>query len=435
MYALLPLLQKVLEGDVVQSIELKALNYLRYWKPFQVWQSEITEATWSSLPARRFWFYVHSRYSQAKRGALKVIPLKDMADWVRAHKFKEREKYWFVLKKMRGYQFKEDDDAILTFLRRTRFRQILNEGLELLDEPDGLRKIAVVRDEIDAVVKLSERSTTKAIPYYSTARSRLKPIRNEVIPSGLGEKFDRWCGGGIGIGELFIFMGKTGIGKTTILCNVAAGTLKAGYNVVYVTLDDLVAKALMRRIDQILLGVSEDKIISHPRTYLRKMEEMKEQGYGKLWVLDYNDRNASVMDIRASIENLLDEGKQIDIVCVDYLDVMVSADATKDEQKVFLQICRGLKNLGRDNKLRTWALSQGNRQAMEADEIKLSQLAGAIAKAKAADAVFGVNQKADEKVEDLLRLSCLKARVFKMWERELWRVTDWDSMRILEPPK
>lgn len=413
----------------MKAVEIRALNFLRYRRMFNSWHTEIRPEFWSSVVTRRLWEYLCFRY---KNGGAKLrrISISAMEEWVEAHSFKHKDQYADVFLKMRRMKFRENDQSVLAFLRRTRFKYVLEEGIALLGEPDGLTKLGTVRDRIDSLVKLSERATTSPISYFETTDERTKSSRKGVIRSGICAEFDRRCGGGIGVGELHIWLGATNVGKTAILCNATAGALKQGKNVVYFTLDDCTGIAIARRVDQILLGVPEEKILAHPTTFKRKLRELKGKGYGNLYILDHNDRDTSVLDIRANVENLLDDGIHLDLVVIDYIDVMVSSDNSRDEQRVFLQVCRGLKKVGREHQLRVYTAGQGNRSTIDADEIKLSQMAGAISKAKSADVVFGINQTQDQRAEDLIRLTCLRSRVFRRWDDEVWVTADWDTMQI-----
>lgn len=414
----------------MKAVEIRALNYLRHRKAYSSWNTEIKVEFWSHVVTRRIWEFLQLRYKTGGSN-LKRVSISSMEEWVEAHSFKHKDRYWEVFHRMRKMKYRKDDQSVMTFLKRTRFKDVLEEGIALLGETDGLSRIGLVRDKIDSLVKLSERTTAKPISYFGSVDARLETTRKGVVPSGICRRFDELCAGGIGIGELHIFLGATNIGKTAVLCNTTAGALRQGLNVAYFTLDDCSGHAIARRIDQILLGVTEKKITDHPKAFKRKVAELAANGFGDLYIMDHNDRDTSVLDIRANVENMIDDGINLDVLVLDYMDVMVSADNTRDEQRVFLQVCRGLKRVGREHGLRVWTAGQGNRQTIDADEIKLSQMAGAISKAKSADVVYGLNQTPDQRAEDMMRISCLRSRSFRRWEEEVWVGTDWSTFRIV----
>ncbi len=412
----------------MKAVEVRALNFLRRRKEFNSWHTEVKPEYWSHVVMRRLWEYLLWRY-QHGGPKLKLVSIRAMEEWVESHSFKHKDRYWEVFAKMRKMKYRENDLAVITFLKRVRFKDVLEEGITMLGEPEGLSKVGVVRDKIDSLVKLSERATSVPIQYFQSADTRTEGIRRGVVASGICERFDEMCAGGIGIGELHIFLGATNIGKTAVLCNAAAGALKQKLNVAYFTLDDCSGHAIARRVDQILLQATEKKILAHPKEFQKRLAALKEH-YGELYILDHNDRDTSVLDIRAGVENLRDDGFKIDVLILDYLDVMVSSDNSRDEQRVFLQVCRGLKRIGREYGIRVYTAGQGNRSTIDADEIKLSQMAGAISKAKSADVCFGLNQTPDQRAEDMMRLTCLRSRVFRRWTDDVWVMTDWDTMQI-----
>ncbi|WP_191284409.1 ATPase domain-containing protein, partial [Pseudolysinimonas yzui] len=64
-------------------------------------------------------------------------------------------------------------------------------------------------------------------------------------PSGIGE-FDRVLGGGIVPGAAILFSGEPGVGKSTLLLEVAARIAQAGARVLYVSAEESAAQVRLR---------------------------------------------------------------------------------------------------------------------------------------------------------------------------------------------
>lgn len=87
-------------------------------------------------------------------------------------------------------------------------------------------------------VSISEAEKAKPITEHSGADTSHRP-------SGVGE-FDRVLGGGIVPGAAILLSGEPGVGKSTLLLEVAARQAKAGHTVLYVSAEESVGQVRLR---------------------------------------------------------------------------------------------------------------------------------------------------------------------------------------------
>jgi len=108
--------------------------------------------------------------------------------------------------------------------------------------------------EWNTLVEENPGSGIGAAPGVRSARRgspvALAPLAGEIdeaprISTGIGE-FDRSTGGGLVPGSALLIGGDPGIGKSTLLMQVAAALAKAGHSVVYVSGEEAVAQVRMR---------------------------------------------------------------------------------------------------------------------------------------------------------------------------------------------
>lgn len=103
------------------------------------------------------------------------------------------------------------------------------------------------------VVEVGERSgiLKRVSPLSPSDASRARPITEvdaaEVghVPSGIGE-LDRVLGGGIVPGAAILLSGEPGVGKSTLLLEVAAESARAGRRALYVSAEESVAQVRLR---------------------------------------------------------------------------------------------------------------------------------------------------------------------------------------------
>jgi archaellum biogenesis ATPase FlaH len=338
----------------------------------------------------------------------KKLTFRRLRDWIETHNADKIKTAFPLLLKMS--KMTTDVEASLEFVQRRMVERALTFGMDCLAEPEGITRIGAVRDGINDAIKIGVHKS-RFYPYRQQIDERRTAVRSGQISCGFSKKFDTILGGGICPGEVGIFLGPTGRGKTQILCNLAAYALLQGKNVLYCTLQDITAPFIARRVDQIILGWSERKILRAPDRYAERLREKLGKNPGELFIRDYTDQGVNYYDIRAAIEYLEDAKKRVDLVLIDYLDTMSGHSTAKDDQVVFREIISGLRRLGRDKKFAVWTASQGNRASLDVEEVKISQVAGAIAKMHAADVVVGMSQTPEMKDEGYLKFHILKTRM------------------------
>lgn len=145
------------------------------------------------------------------------------------------------------------------------------------------------------------------------------------IPFDL-EYFNKITSGGLPVKTLSIILAGTNVGKSLIMCHMAAAALSQGYNVLYVTLE-MAEEKIARRIDANLLNIDIGDLSTVPQdTYEEKFAKLKSKVKGKLIIKEYPTASASSAHLRSLLSELnLKKQFKPDIVFVDYLNIMSSA--------------------------------------------------------------------------------------------------------------
>ena len=101
-----------------------------------------------------------------------------------------------------------------------------------------------------------------------------------------------------------------------------------------------------------------------------------------------------INDMRAYLKELqIQTGKQIDFICVDYLDLLMPVSAKVSPNDQFIKdkyVSEELRNLAREFNIIMVTASQLNRAAVEEIEFDHSHIAGGISKINTADNVIGI---------------------------------------------
>jgi replicative DNA helicase len=157
----------------------------------------------------------------------------------------------------------------------------------------------------------------KRFDRYSRQDKRIKfdlEILNEITNGGIPPK------------TLNIIMGGTYVGKSLLLCSLAASNLIRGYNVLYITLE-LDELAVAERIDANLLDIPILDLTFIPKDkYIKKIKDLYTATAGKLFIKEYPTACASVTNFRELLNELKIKKKFVpDIIYIDYLNICCSS--------------------------------------------------------------------------------------------------------------
>jgi replicative DNA helicase len=192
-------------------------------------------------------------------------------------------------------------------------------------------------------------------------------------------------------GELNIFAGGSGAGKSLFLANLGVNWALMGLNVVYLTLE--LSEALVSmRIDSMVTGVGTKEIFKDLDDV-----EMKVKMIGKkagMLQIKYMPSGKTVNDIRAYIKEYeIRVGKKVDVLLVDYLDLLMPIGKKISAENLFVKdkyVSEELRNLAMEKKILLVTAAQLNRGAVEEVEFDHSHISGGLSKIQTADNVFGI---------------------------------------------
>lgn len=149
--------------------------------------------------------------------------------------------------------------------------------------------------------------------------------KEKKIPFDL-DFFNKVTKGGFSIKTLNVFLAGTGVGKTLVMCHMAAAALALGYNVLYITLE-MAEERIAERIDANLLNVPLDNLRQLSKEdYDRRVSVLRQKTNGKLIIKEYPTAAASTHHFRGLLNELsLKKSFKPDLVIVDYLNICASS--------------------------------------------------------------------------------------------------------------
>lgn len=235
--------------------------------------------------------------------------------------------------------------------------------------------------------------------YYTNPIARI-PFQLDV--------FNRVTGGGVPRKTLNIVAAGVNAGKTGFMCNLAAGYVKAGYNVLYITLE-MAEEEISRRIDANLLNVPMDRLPKIGKTeFLNQIDYIKQKGYGKLILKQYEAGIGHSGHFRHILRELkAKRGLDIDVMFVDYLGICASALISHGKSNSYEYqkfIAQELRNIGITHDIVVWTGVQFNRQGMRSSDASMDDVADSVGVPQTAD--YMVSLTRTDELDEMNQVMC-----------------------------
>jgi archaellum biogenesis ATPase FlaH len=273
--------------------------------------------------------------------------------------------------------------------------------------------------------------------YFADPRGRLMGLKdkNGQVTTGWAT-MDRKLFGGFNRGELNIFAGGSGAGKSLFLANLGVNFALAGLNVVYLTLE--LSEALVSmRIDSMVTGVSTRDIFKDLDDV-----EMKVKMIGKkagMLQVKYMPSGKTANDVRAYLKEYeIKCGKKVDVLLLDYMDLLMPIGKKISAENLFVKdkyVSEELRNLAMEKQCVFVTAAQLNRGAVEEVEFDHSHISGGLSKIQTADNVFGIFTSRAMRERGRYQLQLMKTRSSSGVGQKLDLEFNIDTLRITDLPE
>jgi len=268
--------------------------------------------------------------------------------------------------------------------------------------------------------------------YIDDTRGRLSALKsNNGLNSTGWPALDKLLYGGFNRGELQIFAGGSGSGKSLFMQNLAVNWVQAGLSGVYITLE-LSEGLCSYRIDSMMTNTAAKDIFRDLDTVEMKVKMMQKKS-GRLQI-KYMPAQSTVNDLRAYLKELqIQTGLKADFLCVDYLDLLMPVSAKVSPNDLFVKdkyVSEELRNLAKELNIIFVTASQLNRSAVEEIEFDHSHISGGISKINTADNVFGIFTSRAMRERGRYQIQCMKSRSSSGVGQKVELEFDIDSLRI-----
>ena len=313
------------------------------------------------------------------------------------------------------------------FTRRQELERAILKSADLLEKGNYDPVEKLIKDAVQ--ISLTKDMGTD---YFADPRARLMALKSNNGQNSTGwPALDKLLYGGFNRGELQIFAGGSGSGKSLFMQNLAVNWAQAGLSGVYITLE-LSEGLCSYRIDSMMTNTAARDIFRDLDTVEMKVRMMAKKA-GRLQI-KYMPAQSTVNDIRAYIKELqIQTGLKADFLCVDYLDLLMPVSAKVSPNDLFVKdkyVSEELRNLAKELNILFVTASQLNRAAVEEIEFDHSHISGGISKINTADNVFGIFTSRAMRERGRYQLQLMKTRSSSGVGQKVELEFDIESLRI-----
>ena len=371
---------------------------------------------------KKFWKECLTQYTlKEKRPTLGLIQ-------VAMRKEKEVVDYIAKIKETIVNDHADVVEAFKQFIKEGKFVELFNEVADMYNKGEEMNatKILIKGAEELAGFGIKDKYYKKVFEDFAIRNANRKDGTDarRKVPFMMDE-LDDVTKGGPETGEIILFLGESGMGKSMELVHHGVSTARRGGRVAHFQLEGTEQQCL-NRYDANWTGALYHDIKKgelSDKSYDKCKKIVDKIGRGEVYVEAFEKfGSATINDIRNSIRELKKLYGQFDLVLIDYLELIELGDGVKyganDERFRQERIGRMLKEIAMEEDVVIGTATQASNLNYELKKdqdfvMTREYLADAKGKIRPFDYFITMNQTPDERNNNLMRLHCDKLREHK----------------------
>ena len=330
----------------------------------------------------------------------------------------------------------------------------------LLDNTEKFCKDKALYNALTEAISISENSSknklsTTAIPdilssalavsfdtklghdYIDNADQRFEFFNRKInkLPTHL-ESLNLITNGGPARKTINCIAAGTGVGKSLLLCNLAAGYYRSGLSVLYFTLE-MEEEKIAERIDADLMNLFIADVSKLEQSQWKKnIETVKSKCTGKLVIKEYPTSSAGTIHFKFFLKELKQKKNFVpDVIIVDYLNICAS-NSHKDKSNSYgyiKAVAEELRAFAQENNVGLWTATQLNRDGIDNSEVELKNISESMGGPMTFDFLFALIQTEDLATSGQIMLKQLKNRYAnKIKNNKIILGYDADKLKIYD---
>lgn len=197
--------------------------------------------------------------------------------------------------------------------------------------------------------------------------------------------------------------------NTTIATKIANTAFNMGKNVLQIFFEDS-QNAIRRKHIACWTGIEINKLNQHKEEVKQVIEKKTSSSGGNLFLVKMQSIETTMTKIRDVVKKLKDDGFDIDVMLIDYIDCVQPSRNYADPLIAEGMIMREYENLLDEYQIAGYAMTQGNRSAIGSKVVDTDQMGGSIKKAQIGHFILSIARPIEQKKEGKATMGILKSR-------------------------
>ena len=284
------------------------------------------------------------------------------------------------------------------YLKDKAIKTAIIESVDIIDEHKSVQQIReLVEDALCKDMKIDLGSN-----YFDDFGLRLQRIMegdDNRVPSYY-PLLDEYLNGGFIPYSLSVIGAPIHKGKSLFMANMASRQAEHGHNVVLMSME-MSEDSFAQRFDSIYSKCDINKIYLNKKVRTKMMKQiidLKEKDVGQLFIKEFPTGKATVNDFRIYLRELRMRKVKIDILFVDYINLLMAENVTGNSYIDVKKIAEDLRALSLEFKIPIVTATQINRDGSKLDlkEIDTNYISESMGIAATADFVVFLGDDEDK---------------------------------------
>jgi len=303
-------------------------------------------------------------------------------------------------------------DKVAEFARHQAVEQAILKSVEFLEKGD----FAAIQQRMRDALAVGNVSDGEEYDYWKEIESRTQlredwkagRIVKTGISTGVSEIDAHLYHGGWGRKELSLIMGAAKAGKSLSLGEFTKNASLLGYNTFYGSCE-VACTIIADRLDAALADTAMRLLKDDPQTVRRKIKAAEARA-GALKMRDFASGTLKPSQLYRIIEDYRADGIIMDLITVDYADIMAAEYRSDNFIENMRSIYIDLRAIAFEFDAALLTATQTNREGAKKATAKMTDVAEDFNKIRTADIVLGINATEDEKRSNEARLTWAASR-------------------------
>ena len=244
---------------------------------------------------------------------------------------------------------------------------------------------------LHASLRNRDRTQSSLSPGSPDHLQSIAKLPQNAMPLGIYDVDKAWDGG-YRPGEMGMVLAPTGVGKSMILCHMAAQALWAGAKVFYYT-SELTPDQIKERTTLAMLEKGKSKLRQPWPDELKQAARRKGLNGIPNFLFDVRGDSLTWPDFMSDLEDFKSQhGDYPDLILLDSADDIAPVEKREKTYEQLRDAFTRLRMYTIEKKLRVWTTGQATRESVDKARLSLRNVGDAFAKAQRCHYVLGFSQ-------------------------------------------